>query len=95
MIQCNIALVLALFVRVLECILSLYIRAKSITYDLKLILNRASFKNSFAIMNGVSPSMWDSKEWFDYLESKLGIEVLNKYHPPKTTTVNALEEFFG
>jgi hypothetical protein len=47
------------------------------------------------LWNGVSPSMWDSKEWFDYLESKLGKEVLNKYHPPKTTTVNALEEFFG
>jgi hypothetical protein len=47
------------------------------------------------LWNGVSPSMWDSKEWFDYLESKLGTEVLNKYHPPKTTTVNALEEFFG
>jgi hypothetical protein len=47
------------------------------------------------LWNGIDPGMWDSQEWYDYLESKLGTEVLNKYHPPKTTTVNALEEFFG
>jgi hypothetical protein len=47
------------------------------------------------LWNGIDPGMWDSQEWYDYLESKLGTEVLNKYHPPKTTTVGALEEFFG
>jgi hypothetical protein len=47
------------------------------------------------LWNGIDAGMWDSQEWYDYLESKLGIEVLHKYHPPKTTTVNALEEFFG
>lgn len=47
------------------------------------------------LWNGIDAGMWDSKEWHTYLESKLGSEVLNKYHPPKTTTVGALEEFFG
>ena len=47
------------------------------------------------LWNGIDAGMWDSKEWHEYLESKLGSEVLNKYHPPKTTTVGALEEFFG
>lgn len=47
------------------------------------------------LWNGIDAGMWDNKEWHQYLESKLGSEVLNKYHPPKTTTVGALEEFFG
>jgi hypothetical protein len=46
------------------------------------------------LWNGIDAGMWDSKEWHTYLESKLGSEVLNKYHPPTTTTVGALEEFF-
>jgi hypothetical protein len=46
------------------------------------------------LWNGIDAGMWDSKEWHQYLESKLGSDVLNKYHPPKTTTVGALEEFF-
>jgi hypothetical protein len=46
------------------------------------------------LWNGIDAGMWDSQEWYDYLESKLGSEVLHKYHPPKTTTINALEEFF-
>lgn len=47
------------------------------------------------LWNGIDAGMWDSEEWYTYLESKLGTEVLHKYHPPKTTTVGALEEFFG
>ena len=31
--------------------------------------------------NGVSPNMWKEQEWYDYLSSKLGEEVLQKYHP--------------
>jgi hypothetical protein len=46
------------------------------------------------LWNGIDAGMWDSKEWHAYLESKLGSDVVNKYHPPKTTTVGALEEFF-
>jgi hypothetical protein len=46
------------------------------------------------LWNGIDAGMWDSKEWHTYLESKLGSDVVNKYHPPKTTTVGALEEFF-
>ena len=47
------------------------------------------------LWNGIDAGMWDSEEWHTYLESKLGTVVLHKYHPPKTTTVGALEEFFG
>ncbi len=47
------------------------------------------------LWNGIDAGMWESEEWHTYLESKLGTEVLHKYHPPKTTTVGALEEFFG
>lgn len=45
------------------------------------------------LWNGVSPGMWEEKEWYDYLSNKLGEEVLAKYHP---NAVNAdLEEFFA
>ncbi len=33
------------------------------------------------LWNGVSPAMWESKEWYDYCESKLGRDELLKYHP--------------
>ena len=47
------------------------------------------------LWNGVSPSMWDSQEWYDYLEAKLGREVLSEYHPAATEQKAALDEFFG
>lgn len=43
--------------------------------------------------NGVSPNMWYEKEWYDYLSSKLGEEVLQKYHPEAKP--NSLEGFFA
>ncbi len=46
------------------------------------------------LWNGVSPSMWDSDEWYAYLESKLGRDTLLKYHPEAEKS-NSLEEFFG
>jgi hypothetical protein len=46
------------------------------------------------LWNGVSPSMWDSQEWYDYLESKLGYDELIKYHP-KAEKSNSLEGFFA
>ena len=45
------------------------------------------------LWNGVSPSMWDNQEWYDYLESELGETVLQKYHPEAMSN-NSLEDFF-
>ena len=44
--------------------------------------------------NGVSPSMWDSQEWYDYLEEKGGREMLVKYHPAAVDEAGSLEDFF-
>lgn len=44
------------------------------------------------LWNGVSESMWDNQEWYDYLESKLGQEELHKYHPE--ANASSLESFF-
>jgi hypothetical protein len=45
------------------------------------------------LWNGVSPGMWEEKEWYDYCESKVGKEELIKMHPKAANT--SLEEFFG
>jgi len=45
------------------------------------------------LWNGVSPGMWDEKEWYDYLKEKGGEEMLAKYHPD--ALANSLDEFFG
>lgn len=45
------------------------------------------------LWNGVSPGMWDEKEWYDYLREKGGEEMLAKYHPD--AMANSLDEFFG
>ena len=42
--------------------------------------------------NGVWAGMWESKEWYDFLEAELGEEVLVKYHPE--ARANSLEGFF-
>jgi len=36
--------------------------------------------------------MWDEKEWYDFLEHKLGTEVLIQYHPD--SQASSLESFF-
>jgi hypothetical protein len=46
------------------------------------------------LWNGVSPAMWDSQEWYDYVEEKLGYDVLVKNHP-KAEKSNSLEGFFS
>lgn len=43
--------------------------------------------------NGVSPSMWESDEWYDYCRTKLGDDILSKYHP-EVLEKNSLEGFF-
>ena len=42
--------------------------------------------------NGVSPGMFKSQEWYDYLEQQMGEKVLLKYHPE--ARVSSLEDFF-
>ena len=44
------------------------------------------------LWNGVSEGMWESQEWYDYCEQKLGHEELIKYHPE--SNASSLEEFF-
>ena len=44
------------------------------------------------LWNGVSESMWDSQEWYDYCEEKLGKDELIKYHPE--ANASSLEDFF-
>ena len=45
------------------------------------------------LWNGVSSAMWESDEWYEYLESKLGNYTLMKYHP-ESQKANSLEGFF-
>jgi len=45
------------------------------------------------LWNGVSPGMWEEKEWYDFCENRLGRDELLKYHPESDK--NSLEEFFG
>lgn len=47
------------------------------------------------LWNGISASMWDSEEWYQYLENKLGPEVLSKYHPESCIQNLSLDEFFA
>lgn len=44
--------------------------------------------------NGVSPNMWAQQEWYDYLESKLGKDIVQQYHPEAYETQSSLEGFF-
>lgn len=46
------------------------------------------------LWNGISPGLWDSQEWYDYCEDKLGRAELLKYHP-EAEGQQSLEEFFG
>lgn len=45
--------------------------------------------------NGVSPSMWDSQEWYDYLEGVAGKEIVQQYHPEAFEEASSLEGFFS
>ena len=44
--------------------------------------------------NGVSPNMWAEQEWFDYLTSKMGSDILEQYHPEALEEKATLEGFF-
>lgn len=45
------------------------------------------------LWNGVSEGMWKDKEWYDYLESKLGADAVQEYHPEAVQS--SLEDFFS
>ena len=46
------------------------------------------------LWNGVSPGMWDEPEWYEYLESKMGREIVEKYHPAAFKVESSLEDLF-
>jgi hypothetical protein len=43
--------------------------------------------------NGIAPGMWDSEEWFEYCEKRVGREELLKHHPNAEKGAS-LEDFF-
>jgi hypothetical protein len=45
--------------------------------------------------NGVSPSMWDEQEWYDWLSLKGGEDMVLQYHPESVSQEGSLDEFFG
>lgn len=47
--------------------------------------------------NGVSPSMWDTEEWFEYLTQHGGEDMLRLYHPKAAAMKEeiSLEDFFA
>lgn len=54
--------------------------------------NHKLWKN---LWNGISPGMWDSQEWYDYLEKNCGREMVDKYHPEAYNNASTLEDLFG
>jgi hypothetical protein len=50
-------------------------------------------KEQRALWNGVSPGMWESEEWYDYLREKMGEAELYNYHPAAQKS-SSLEGFF-
>lgn len=47
------------------------------------------------LWNGVSPGMFESQEWYDYLLANGGSNMLNFYHPEATQEKSTLEDFFA
>lgn len=46
-----------------------------------------------SLWNGISPGMWESSEWYDYLKNSLGEEILFKYHPESKYKPISFEDF--
>lgn len=44
--------------------------------------------------NGVSNSMWSGEEWYNWLESNGGKEMVQEYHPEAYEKASRLEDFF-
>lgn len=47
------------------------------------------------LWNGISPGMWEEKEWYEYLENTGGKEMVAKYHPEAYNKASTLEDLFG
>lgn len=47
------------------------------------------------LWNGVSPGMWDTQEWYDFLTKNLSEEEARKYHPEAFQKAATLEDLFG
>jgi hypothetical protein len=47
------------------------------------------------LWNGISPMMWENKEWYNYLEENGGKEMVAKYHPEAYNKESSLESLFG
>jgi len=47
------------------------------------------------LWNGVSAGMWEDKEWYNYLESRLGRDIVAKYHPEAYSAPSSLEDLFN
>lgn len=47
------------------------------------------------LWNGISEGMWEEKEWYDYLESHGGREMVEKYHPEAYKKESTLEDLFA
>ena len=46
------------------------------------------------LWNGVSSKMWEDNEWYNYLEQKGGVNMVNQYHPEAFKPKTSLEGFF-
>jgi hypothetical protein len=46
------------------------------------------------LWNGVSEGMWEQQEWYNFLESKGGTDMVAKYHPKAYERVATLEDLF-
>ena len=44
--------------------------------------------------NGVSPSMWDEQEWYDWLTVEGGEAMVRQYHPKAFDVAGSLDDFF-
>jgi len=47
------------------------------------------------LWNGVSANMWEDKEWYNYLEARLGRDIVTKYHPGAYSVSSSLEDLFN
>lgn len=46
------------------------------------------------LWNGISEGMWEEKEWYDYLETHGGRDMVLKYHPKAYEQISTLEDMF-
>ena len=52
-------------------------------------------KSWTAKWNGIDKGMWETKEWYDFLQDECGKDVLQKYHPKSNDKSSTLENLFG